>query len=233
MIFLGLQRRYLNDLYKAQRNHWHHVTHRIVGEQIAFIPRHTAALIVIRLLTLVILVIAVFFSMAAFKTHVAPGAKFNRTQLQTNRETVESLNDDNPSWEELEKAGELALIGFYFILICQALVAWIVFCGTCYRCIKLKRPTRTWEVLPLCIGSTLLLIAGSLECYYATRFKRLDDELPEYTKKAWLIASIFTLIGSIFGIVDTCLLLGSEARIRSNQIDNQPIELEKELVGQA
>lgn len=74
--------------------------------------------------------------------------------------------------------------------------------------------------MPFCIGSTLLLIAGLLECYYATSFKTLDDELPGYIKQSWLIAAILTLLGSIFGILDTCFLLGSEAIISSTSAEN-------------
>lgn len=75
--------------------------------------------------------------------------------------------------------------------------------------------------MPFCIGSTLLLLAGALECYFATNFKKLDDELPHYIKKSWFIAAIFTLIGAFFGILDTCLLLGIEARIDATGPDTE------------
>lgn len=85
--------------------------------------------------------------------------------------------------------------------------------------------------MPFCIGSTLLLIAGLLECYYATNFKTLDDQLPGYIKQSWLIAAILTLLGSMFGILDTCMLLGSEARISMTDTENfGPKEQEKYLM---
>lgn len=91
------------------------------------------------------------------------------------------------------------------------------------------------EVMPFCIGSTLLFLAGALECYYVINFKNPDDELPYHIKKTWLLAAILTLIGAVLGIFDTCLLLGSEARIVGTASDAEnavfdQIEKNKQLI---
>lgn len=80
--------------------------------------------------------------------------------------------------------------------------------------------------MPFCIGSTLLFVAALLEFYYAIGFKKLE-ELPHDVKESWLIAAILTLFGSLFGILDTCLLLGSESRISTNDANIEITNVEK------
>lgn len=53
MIFARKRRDYLDEIYRAHRNHWNHVRHRIVGKPISLVPKHTSTVIVFRLLTLV------------------------------------------------------------------------------------------------------------------------------------------------------------------------------------
>jgi len=217
---------YLKYLKRANRHHWNHVGHRIIGKPVVLIPKHTGTLIVFQLITLVCLLLAFCFTLVAFNHfEVTTEAAIPRLySLHPRYEDV--IKADNATvphkdttWEELKKAGDLALIGFCFIIASQGFMAATLLCGTCYRCWRLKRPARTWEVMPFCIGSFILLLAGSLECYYATSFKKLDDELPYHIKESWLLAAVLTLVGAFLSILDTCLLLGSEARITGPHAD--------------